>query len=142
MHDYRRVRDENFKWWYVPYAQRGDGPRRAADETRRAEAHLEGYPFVNLLSAVSAVSLAQVRSERSVAIHAAVEALRIHAAAHGGQLPARLSDVTLVPILDDPFTGQPFGYTVAGRTATLTSPPPAGFDPEHFALHYEVTIQP
>ena len=57
MHDYRRVRDENFKWWYVPYAQRGDGPRRAADETRRAEAHLEGYPFVNLLSAVSAVSL-------------------------------------------------------------------------------------
>jgi hypothetical protein len=142
MQDYRRVRDENFKWSYVPYAQRGDGPKRAAKEIENATAHVEGYPFVSLLSAVSAVSLAQVRSERLVAIHAAVEALRIHAAAHGGQLPARLSDVTLAPVLDDPLTGKQFGYTVTGRTAAITSPAPAGLDPAHFALEYELTIQP
>lgn len=140
--DYRRIRDENFKWWYVPFWQHGQGPSHAQQMTRSAEQNVEGYPFINLLSASSAVMMAQVRGERNVAMHAAVEALRIHAAAHNGELPEQLSDVTLAPVLYDPTTGQPFQYAKNGRTATLKSPAPNKMSAEHFALHFEVTIVP
>jgi hypothetical protein len=140
--DYERLRDDSFKWRFVPFWQRGNGPDRAADDVRCAQTTFDGFPFVNLLSWVQGVSIAQMRIERLVAINAAVEALRMHAAASGGQLPARLSDVTLAPVLDDPSTGQPFSYSVTGNTATITSAAPRGFAPEHFALHYQITIKP
>ncbi len=140
--DYRRIRDENFKWWYVPFWQHGNGPRRAQDLIHAAAQNVEGYPFINILSAPSVVLMAQVRGERNVAIHAAVEALRIHAAANKGELPEQLSDITLAPVLNDPTTGQPFRYSKNGRTATLKSPAPNKMSAEHFALHYEVTLIP
>ncbi len=45
----------------------------------------------------------------------------MHAAAHGGQLPDKLDQVTIVPAPNDPGTAQPFEYQSEGRTATLTS---------------------
>ena len=101
-----------------------------------------GHPFTSMISAPAAAGWAEVRGERTVAAHAAVEALRMHAAAHDGQLPAQLSDVTIAPVPLDPSTGKPFVYSVAGRTAKITSAAPPGRDPEHFALHFEVTILP
>jgi hypothetical protein len=43
---------------------------------------------------------------------------------------------------DDPLTGKPFRYELAGDTAHLRGQPPAGEekDPD-FNLHYEVTLR-
>ncbi len=140
--EYRRLRDENFKWYYVPYWQRGAGTQQASDDVRAAEATSIVDPFLNLMTSVEPVSLAEVRTERLVAAHAAIEALRIHAAAHGGKLPAQLADVSLAPVPLDPTTGKHFLYATSGNTGTIKSDAPAGKNPEYFALHFELTIIP
>jgi hypothetical protein len=81
------------------------------------------------------------RLYQRIALVRHVEALRLHAAEHGGALPARLSDLT-VPLPEDPFTGKPFRYDVSGNTAHLRgTPPPAEEKNPSFNLHYEVTLQ-
>ncbi|HWB00847.1 MAG TPA: hypothetical protein VG713_20285, partial [Pirellulales bacterium] len=140
--DYRRLRDEAFKWYYVPWWQQGTGPRKAMDDIQDAYQAMHGHPFTSLISAPAAAGFAELRVERTVAAHAAVEALRMHASAHAGQLPAQLSDITIAPVPLDPSTGKPFVYSVSGRTATITSASPAGRDPQYYALHFEVTILP
>jgi hypothetical protein len=51
-----------------------------------------------------------------------LEAIRMYAAAHDGQLPGSLSDITEVPIPLDPFRGEPFLYERDGDTAILDAP--------------------
>jgi len=64
----------------------------------------------------------------------------MHAAAHDGQLPDKLTQVPLVPVPNDPGTGQPFEYQRDGRTATLVSRI-AGEPLEKTGLRYRVTIR-
>ena len=67
--------------------------------------------------------------------------VRMHAAEHGGALPAKLSDVS-VPLPADPFTGKPFLYERTGNTAHVRGMPPG---PEQnnaaFRVHYEITLK-
>jgi hypothetical protein len=87
------------------------------------------------------VRWAQGRMEQRFALLRHVEALRLYAAEHDGKLPEKLTDCP-VPLPDDPFTGKPFRYEVAGNTAHLRGTPPAGAEKNPaFNLHYEVTIQ-
>ena len=44
----------------------------------------------------------------------------------GGELPAALADVTVVPVPLDPVTGKPFEYRLEGETAVLVGPATAG----------------
>lgn len=84
---------------------------------------------------------AQGRLEQRLALVRHVEALRLHAAEHDGHLPAKLADID-VPLPDDPFTGKPFRYRLAGATAHLYgTPPPKLKDDPFYNLHYEVTIR-
>jgi hypothetical protein len=94
-----------------------------------------------LLSGKYTVHRRQARLDQRIALLRHVEALRLYAAEHDGTLPAKLSEVT-VPLPDDPFTGKPFRYEVAGYTAHLrgTPPPDLANDPA-FNLHYEVILQ-
>jgi hypothetical protein len=80
--------------------------------------------------------MAEVRLDRRVAALRAVEALRLHAAAHDGRLPNSLDPVKAVPVPDDPMTGKPFPYRREGESAVLTGPasPP-------FRLVYRITIR-
>lgn len=61
----------------------------------------------------------------------AVEALRAYAAAHGGRLPAALSELSDTPVAVDPFSWQPFGYRVESngdrQIVTLSSKVPQRF---------------
>lgn len=61
----------------------------------------------------------------------AVEALRAYAAAHGGRLPAALSELSDTPVALDPFSWQPFGYRVESKgdrqIVTLSSKVPQRF---------------
>ena len=65
----------------------------------------------------------ETRLERRIGLLRLVEALRIHAAAHAGKLPEALSQVTEVPIPDDPATGHPFEYRRDGASAVIPTPP-------------------
>jgi hypothetical protein len=89
-------------------AMRGDGPL---------------LPLAGLfVPATEKVLMARTRLDRRIAALRCVEALRLHAAAHGGRWPERLEDVTEVPVPIDPATGKPFDYRVAGDKAFLSGP--------------------
>lgn len=58
------------------------------------------------------------RFDRRVRFLQTVEAIRNHAAAHAGELPATLDELEL-PAPNDPLTAQPFNYDRDGMTAML-----------------------
>jgi len=59
------------------------------------------------------------RLDRHVAILQCIEAMRLYAAAHEGKFPKQLSDITLVPVPDDPVAKEAFVYTRTGAKAVL-----------------------
>ena len=82
----------------------------------------------------------QVTLDRRIAMLRTIEALRIYAAAHGGQLPDSLDEVNDVPVPLDPGTGKPFEYHRDGATATLTSQIHVGSS-ETNGIRYRVTVR-
>lgn len=112
-------RDERMKLLALPL-WRMDGAESGHGETL----------FSEFVPKVLPARQAQARVEQRVLLLRHVEALRLYAAEHDGQLPEKLSDLT-VPLPPDPFTGKPVGYRVEGLSAQLQ------------ALHtrYEVTMQ-
>jgi hypothetical protein len=79
--------------------------------------------------------------ERRFAVLKHIEALRLYAADHQGQLPEKLIDVP-VPLPVDPFTGKPFLYSLEGATAHLRGSSPRGQENNIvFNVHYEITIR-
>lgn len=144
--EYDRLFDEFVKWHTLPYGQAAPGLRRAEDELKRvvAESRSRGnFSFAGLfLPAVDRTLLARARLDRRIAALRCIEAIRLHAAANGGKLPASLAEVREVPIPIDPLTGKAFEYTVRDGTARLSSPVPvaAGL-PDDTALRYELTVR-
>ena len=63
------------------------------------------------------------RPRRMIACLAVIEAIRMHAAAHQNRLPAKLDDITIVPVPTDPGTGKPFLYRVMDGQAEILAPP-------------------
>jgi hypothetical protein len=97
--------------------------------------------FWFFLPSLQRVRRAQGRLEQRIALLRHVEALRMYAADHAGELPEKLADVK-VPLPVDPFTGKPFRYTREGSKAHLRGSPPRGEDKNPtFNLHYEITIR-
>lgn len=66
--------------------------------------------------------LAELRQDRRIAVLRVIESLRYHAATHNGALPHSLSQITEVPVPDDPATGKPFEYRLNGNSADLSGP--------------------
>jgi hypothetical protein len=118
---YNEFRDDTFKATYLPYP----GARRvfAEEEARRKAApDTERNRFADaLVPSISKIQRSQARLDRKIATLRVIEALRMHAAAHAGALPDKLSEVTIVPIPDDPGTGKPFEYQRDSDAATLMS---------------------
>lgn len=136
----REYRDDWYRIAYLPYPQAR--PLFEADRDRlRAAPPTEGHVVARFLfPALNKVMSRQASLERNLAALRVVEALRMHAAAHAGALPDKLSDVTAVPIPDDPGTGRPFEYSREGDTATLTSQVPGDPVPDN-GLRYRVTVR-
>jgi hypothetical protein len=127
---FRNLRDEHFVWFNAPYAEAMQGMRMSETkikELRRSPPldYLQ-TALLLLLPAVDKVYGAEVRTERRIGSLRVVEAVRLHAANHDGKPPARLADVTEVPVPADPATGQPFEYAVEGNGFTVNVPPPPG----------------
>jgi hypothetical protein len=97
--------------------------------------------FADFLPDIIKLRRMQARLEQRVALLRHVEALRMYAAAHNGNLPQHLVEVA-VPLPNDPFTGKPFVYKVEAATAHLHGTPPRGEEKNaDYNIHYEITIR-
>jgi hypothetical protein len=138
--------DNQTKWFLMPPAQGYAGLRKVGEQAvaLRAQNHNDVLFTIFSLTvpATRKVFLAHVRTERNIAALRTIEAIRLHAAAHDGSPPAKLADVTAVPVPPDPLTGEPFRYAARGNGFTLTAPPPAGepANPSN-SVTYDVTIR-
>jgi hypothetical protein len=140
---YEARRDEGMKWMGLPYWQAEVG-FLASTAARNAEMtwfekrlKVLGSQLQDLLL----VRKAQARLEQRIALLRHVEALRLYAAEHDGELPKQLGDVK-VPLPVDPFTGKRFIYRLEGPTAVIRGSPPKGEEATPaYNLRYEVTIK-
>jgi hypothetical protein len=134
---YRVRQDEAMKAMLLPYWQGLAVASRSKALTDDARESLIGW----LVPAVYQIRQAQVRLDQRIALLRCVEALRLYAAGHQGQLPPQLARVPL-PLPVDPVTGKPFHYRLANGTATLRGTPPPGQEKvAAYNLRYEVTIR-
>jgi hypothetical protein len=132
--EFEERRDESAKYARLSTAE---FEKFAPKEVKPSEpALLDSYLF-----SFRRIRLAQGRVEQRVALLRHIEAIRMYAAEHDGKLPAKLDDIKL-PLPKDPFTGEPFRYSVEKDVAHLRGSPPA--DQKNVAaynLHYEITIR-
>lgn len=132
---YRTVWDDIFRGRNLSFNE-----AEARESSRQAEwAAAKSGPVALVAAfapALESCRVATSRLDRRVAMLRVVEAVRMHAAAHGGRLPASLAEVREAPVPVDPSTGRPFGWTVDGDVATLSAP-----DPRKFTLDYRITIR-
>ena len=146
----RRIRkaiDETTKWTYLPYWQ----AYRQMNKSLR-QLHETGYIGANgklpgvlaiasTLPATEPVFLSPVRLQRELAALQTIEALRMSAAEHKGQLPQSLTELENCPAPIDPITGAPFIYRIEGGQAVLELPPPEQRDPAKLGGYYRIDLR-
>jgi hypothetical protein len=122
------TRDKTVKLFSLPPWQ----SRPAREQLEKEAKEQAGAGGVNLLAKLTVpaclkVYEAQVRLQRFAAGLRVAEALRAQLAATG-KVPARLADVTVVPLPIDPATGEGFDafYKVEDGVGILSVPPPPG----------------
>jgi len=141
--EYLEMADSLFKWFELPYHQAQ--PHLKKGEQRLNE-HLstKGIKvnlFCTLLPALSRIAFLQARLDRNIALLRTIEAIRMFAADHSGQLPGSLTEITSVPIPADPVTGNDFIYRrIDARNARLEAPV-APAESKRRPV-YELTIKP
>jgi hypothetical protein len=114
-----RLRDDLLKWWHLPYWQAQEGIEAASRSLESAKKQ-ELIPMATVLLPTASSPLhAFARTDRQLAALRCIEALRLYAAAHNGELPATLDEIKEVPIPLNPMTGKPFPYHLEGKTAVL-----------------------
>ena len=134
--EYEVLRDDVMKLMTLPFWVVEAQEARVAQVKRPPALFAEA-----LVPATKAVRRAQARLDQRIALLRHVEALRLHAAEHGGELPANLAEVS-VPMPDDPVTGKPFRYERIGASAHVRGSPPAGAEKDpFFNVHYVVTVR-
>ena len=138
VHLYEELSDEQFKWFFLPASEAGDGPQRANQHMREVfAAKREIIPLASLLlPASTAAKNAETRCQWNIAMLRIFEAMRLYAANHDGRWPDRLSDITEVPIPTNPCDGKPFIYQRQDDKALLTSQ----IGPRGVPWRYEITF--
>ncbi len=116
------IQDDCYKGMYLPAWQAFAGLEAAQKRLKTIAPSEANGVTLYMTAAVNKVVIAQNRLDRRLAALRAIEAIRLYAAAHNGQLPDRLSAVTEVPVPNDPGTGKPFDYHREEQGATLIAP--------------------
>jgi hypothetical protein len=145
--EYDLVHDEMRKWLSFPYYQAE--PHLLEVESRLRLSRVRNDPDTPairlaplLLPALNKVILARARLDRRVAALRCLEAVRLHAASHGGKWPASLEEIKQVPVPVDPITGKSFVYRLEGERALLEAPPiPRLPNNAGYALSFELTLK-
>jgi hypothetical protein len=118
---FRELKDDFYKGGYLPMPE-ALALFTAAEERIKA---VEPGPlafFVQSQIITSRAIGADLRLDRRVATLRVIEALRMYAASHDGALPESLSQITEVPVPEDPATGKPFDYSLTGKSALVSAP--------------------
>jgi hypothetical protein len=117
---YNELRDDQFKWLFLPYGEASKGMERSERSLREAvAARREIIPIASLLlPAVNSCKQAETRISWRIAQLRVLESLRLFAASHG-RLPDRLDEIASVPVPSNPFDGKPFTYRRDGNKADL-----------------------
>ena len=104
LRQYEEIQDEMFKWMYLPYPEAIAGMKKADAKMRELfRSGQEIIPLASLLlPAISAAKVPKPDRSGTSPSSAIFEAIRLYAAAHDGQLPEKLSDITDVPVPLDP----------------------------------------
>ena len=141
--EYQELLDNMFKWFALPYSQAQphlDKSKQMFDDDHRDKG-IKTNLFRTLLPALSRIAFIQARLDRNIALLRTVEAIRMFAADHSGQLPGFLTEITAVPIPADPVTGKDFIYRrIDARNARLEAPV-APAESKRRPV-YELTIKP
>lgn len=139
---YRSLRDEYMMWLTAPADEAFQGMQKSSQkvwEMRNTPTDMMVTMLTLLLPATQQVYQAQVRTQRRIASLRVVEAVRLHTASFG-KAPAKLSDITLVPVPNDPQTNKPFEYSLNDKGFVVTVPPPQGMLPNPGnAWKYQIT---
>ena len=114
---YRIMLDEMRKYHNLPFELAVAGIEEEEKLLRAAKPETIVAPV--LLPGMKGVKSAEARNAQRVALLRVLEALRLHAAASNGELPATLAD-TKLPMPLDPATGKAFEYSVEDGVATLS----------------------
>ncbi len=137
LHAYHILFDDASRSYSLPYRQAIQGidatieqAKHATDETREI-VPITGHTLLALQSTRTAIAC----NDRQFALLRVFEALRTYAADHDGKLPQQLTDVTEVPIPDDPVTGKAFLYSRDGAKAFLKGP-----TLRYVPVNYEITM--
>lgn len=80
------------------------------------------------------------RLDRHLAVLQCLEAMRLYSASHEGKFPKQLSDITRVPVPNDPVTGRPFIYSRTGAKAVLEIPA-TGEETDRDTMRYELNLK-
>jgi hypothetical protein len=135
---YGQLRDETFKWFYVPYWQAE--PQMHKTDERLRQATLSNRQIIPLwpmfAPAVHSICASIARGQREIDVLKTIEALRMYLAEHDGQLPTDLDQLP-VPAPMDPVTGKPFEYRFQDGVAEITGPPMPGQ-----VLHVKIQVAP
>ncbi|MGD0516570.1 MAG: hypothetical protein ABSA26_03460 [Thermoguttaceae bacterium] len=143
LRQYDEIKDDLFKWMYLPYPEAIAGMKKAnAKLMELSRGGQEILPLASLfMPAMSSAKVAEARTERTIAILRVLEAIRLYGAAHGGQLPEKLSDITEAPIPIDPILGTAFIYHRIEDAAILEAPAPSGLNLDAYWLRYEIHLE-
>ncbi len=110
------------RWFDLPL----DEALRREAEFKRTWEQPEVKPafplFQLIMPAIASARKSAGRVDRQLTALATLDALRRYAAAHDGRFPAKLDEVSDGAWLRDPFTGEPFPYTLKDDQAVLTVP--------------------
>ncbi len=126
---YQKLRDQLQKWALYAYAHADRSMFNKIDQAARIE-RPDIEPFHHLIPPVGAFARAQQRQARWLAAIATIEALRMYAADKGAW-PAKLEDITQVPLPKNPDDNKPFAYKLDGDIAVLTAPYTTGIMSEY-----------
>jgi hypothetical protein len=144
MHETERLRhwsDETFKWFHLPYWQAEPGIQKTEQAFKVAAARKESILAKLLLPAISSAIRTQVLLDQRIASLRTVEAIRMHAASNEGNLPDRLSSITLVPVPLDPVSGKSFDYRIEEGIARLTGKQPRATRSSQGQLNLEIHMK-
>ncbi|MCP4612403.1 MAG: hypothetical protein GY845_27210 [Planctomycetes bacterium] len=124
------------------FVQQSDGPNLywALRELPQPLVDLTEQAMVDSPDMRNRAHLFMSRLDRHIGALQCIEALRINAALHNGIFPNRLSNITAVPVPDNPVKQKPFVYRCTGSNAFLEAPAPRG-STERDLIQYELKFK-
>ncbi len=134
----RRAGDDLGKTYLLPVAIGNDVMKRENDRFQQwiQQNRMSSMAAIIaglLYPAGAQVREAELRTQMAYNRLMTLEALRMHAATHGGMLPESLAELSPVPAMPDTYTGEPFGYKLEDiegtKYVTLTAAGPTNYKP-------------